>query len=383
MRVAIIGTRGIPNYYGSSEQCAEYLAAGLVKKGHEVVVYSSHNHPYQANSWKSVVINHHYNPASKLGLAGRFIYQYNCIKHLRKRKFDVVLQLGYTAGSVWGWLLPKNAVVTTNMSEMVWARFKYPKTVWPLLRLAEKMAVKYSDFLIANSTETQKYMESRYHKKVTCITPGIQIVEQPDLALLDEFKLKIYQYDLLVAPIKIENNIETILDGVLIANTGRNFLVVGSTDNDYGIYLKTKFQFDKNIVFCEEIGNVSRLNSLRYYSNLYFHGHAAGSDKSALLEAMASSSLICSADSPFNRAELENNAFYFSNAKDVATHLLNVNKTDARCRHMLKNNEQKVKQLYSCDASVNAYANHFEWILANQSKNYQPERVVDQEISFS
>jgi glycosyltransferase involved in cell wall biosynthesis len=383
MRVAIIGTRGIPNYYGASEQCAEHLAAGLVKKGYEVVVYNAHNHPYQANSWKSVEISHQHNPENKLGRLGQFIYQYNCIKDLRKKKFDVVLQLGDVASLAWSWFLPKNTIVTTNISEWTWARFNYPKTIWPLLRFAEKMAIKNSDFLIANPAETQRYIESRYNKKVTCIAYGIKVVEQPDLTVLNEFKLQKHQYDLLIAPIKVENNIEIILDGVLKANTGRSFLVVGSTDNNYGIYLKAKFQCDKNIMFYEQISDVNQLNTLRYYSNLYFHGDATGRSKPALLEAMASNGLICSANNQFNRAVLGNEAFYFSNAKDVAIHLLHVNKTDARCRQMLKNNVQKVKDLYSCDASVNSYANHLESILANQSKIYQPEKVVDQEVSFS
>ena len=47
MRIAIIGTRGIPNQYGGFEQFAEYVSVGLVNKGHEVFAYSSHDHPYQ------------------------------------------------------------------------------------------------------------------------------------------------------------------------------------------------------------------------------------------------------------------------------------------------------------------------------------------------
>ena len=46
MRIAIIGTRGIPNHYGGFEQFAEYLSRELVQSGHEVWVYNSHNHPY-------------------------------------------------------------------------------------------------------------------------------------------------------------------------------------------------------------------------------------------------------------------------------------------------------------------------------------------------
>ena len=54
MRVAIIGTRGIPNNYGGFEQCAEYLSVGLVKRGHSVTVYSPEFHPYKENFYKGV-----------------------------------------------------------------------------------------------------------------------------------------------------------------------------------------------------------------------------------------------------------------------------------------------------------------------------------------
>ena len=39
MKIAILGTRGIPNNYGGYEQLAEYLSVGLVEKGHEVIGY--------------------------------------------------------------------------------------------------------------------------------------------------------------------------------------------------------------------------------------------------------------------------------------------------------------------------------------------------------
>jgi len=47
MKIAIIGTRGIPNNYCGFEQFAEYLSIGLVDKGYDVFVYNSHNHPFK------------------------------------------------------------------------------------------------------------------------------------------------------------------------------------------------------------------------------------------------------------------------------------------------------------------------------------------------
>ena len=50
MKIAILGTRGIPNNYGGFEQFVEYLSVGLINKGHRVVVYHSHNYSYKQSS---------------------------------------------------------------------------------------------------------------------------------------------------------------------------------------------------------------------------------------------------------------------------------------------------------------------------------------------
>jgi hypothetical protein len=40
MRIAMLGTRGVPSVYGGFETCAEQLGVRLVERGHEVTVYS-------------------------------------------------------------------------------------------------------------------------------------------------------------------------------------------------------------------------------------------------------------------------------------------------------------------------------------------------------
>ena len=84
LKIAIIGCRGIPNFYGGFEKLAECLSVGLVDKGHNITVYNSHNHPYQKKDFYGVRIVHCYDPEYKLGTAGQFIYDWNCIQHARK-----------------------------------------------------------------------------------------------------------------------------------------------------------------------------------------------------------------------------------------------------------------------------------------------------------
>ena len=122
LRIAILGTRGIPNHYGGFENLAEHLAPALVRSGHEVYVYNSHNHPFRETLWKGVHIVHCYDPEFRMGSAGQFIYDLNCIRDARKRNYDVILQLGYSSSSVWGRLFPAKSVIVYHMDGLEWKR---------------------------------------------------------------------------------------------------------------------------------------------------------------------------------------------------------------------------------------------------------------------
>jgi glycosyltransferase involved in cell wall biosynthesis len=360
MKIAIIGTRGIPNHYGGFEQCAEYLALGLVKRGFEVIVYNSHNHPYQEKQWNGVQIIHCYDPEVKLGTAGQFIYDFNCILDVRKRNCDVVLQLGYTSSSIWGLLMPKKVVVTTNMDGLEWKRTKYSEKVKKFLRYAESLGVKYSDHLISDSIGIQDYLKDKYKVDSTYIAYGATIFEKPDVDVLNDYDLIPNQYDMLIARLEPENSIEIILDGVVKANVKRPFLIIGNHDTAYGNYLKNKFSNHSQIQFIGGIYNMGILNNLRYYSNIYFHGHTVGGTNPSLLEAMSSNSLICANGNPFNKYILGNDAIYFQNENDVANHLTNVEYEQELYQIMLKENKNKINTLYDWELITDQYANHFK-----------------------
>lgn len=359
MKIAILGTRGIPNHYGGFEQCAEYLAVGLVQKGFEVIVYNSHNHPYQQDTWNGVQIVHCYDPEHKLGTAGQFIYDLNCIRDLRKRKVDVILQLGYTSSSVWGSFLPrKRSVVTTNMDGLEWKRTKYSEKVKKFLLYAEKLGVKHSDHLISDSIGIQNYLKETYNTDSTFIPYGADEFLNADEAVLQEYGLKAYDYDMLIARLEPENSIEIILDGVALVNNNRTFLVIGKHQTKYGEYLKAKFSKYANIKFIGGVYDINKLNNLRYYSNVYFHGHTVGGTNPSLLEAMASNSLICANDNAFNKYILGDDALYFLTAEEVAACIKSTDKNSAANQQKLLNNTNKVRNTYSWPIIVDQYAQH-------------------------
>lgn len=367
MQVAIIGTRGIPNHYGGFEQCAEYMAEGLVKRGFDITVYNSHNHPYQESEWHGVKIVHCFDPEYKLGTAGQFIYDLNCILDSRKRNFDVILQLGYTSNSIWGWLLPRKSVVTTNMDGLEWKRAKYSRPVQKFLLLAEKLAVNYSDYLISDSIGIGEYLFAKYKKESVFIPYGACLFDNKDWSVLSEFGLSPYQYDMLISRPEPENSIEIILDGYVNSDTKRKFLVVGNYDNKYGQYIRGKYKSNPEILFVGGVYDINKLNNLRTFSNLYFHGHSVGGTNPSLLEAMASSCLICAHDNPFNKYILEGDAFYFQSVDDVTVCLNETEDKYSRCQHMIENNRQKIHEIYSWEKVVDKYASHLLNITSSES----------------
>lgn len=341
MRVGIIGTRGIPNKYGGFEQFTMHFAKYLAEEGIEVVVYNSSNHPYKENRWNGVEIVHCWDPEKLIGSAGQFFYDLGAILNARKQKFDVLFQLGYTSSSIWGFLFPKKTKIITNMDGQEWKRAKYNKWVKRFLKKAECWAIKQSDVLIADSRGIQEYLKNEYSASSHFIAYGANVVHKFDKTILDKYNLLPNSYNLLIARMEPENNIETIIKGHR-NNSADKLIVIGNLDTTLGKYLASNYS--SSVTFVGENYNFHELNSLRYFSKLYFHGHSVGGTNPSLLEAMACGCSIVAHDNPFNRDVLDQNALYFSSEKEIHD-ILNSKKTPIK--NSADNNKKKLQEVYS------------------------------------
>ncbi|MBC7440808.1 MAG: DUF1972 domain-containing protein [Flavobacterium sp.] len=362
MKIAILGTRGIPNHYGGFEQFAEFFSVYLAENDKEVYVYNSHNHPYQQKTFKGVNIIHQFDPEYKIGTVGQFIYDLNCILDSRKRNFDIILQLGYTSSSIWSFLFPKKTLIITNMDGLEWKRTKYSKTVQKVLQFAEKLAVKYSDYLIADSIGIQKYIQQKYNKDATYIAYGAHQFSNPDLSVLNTYKIENQNYNLILARLEPENNIETILNGIDLSKDKMPVLIIGNHQTKFGNYLKEKFKNNSNIRFLGAVYNHNHLDNLRWFSNIYFHGHSVGGTNPSLLEAMASKAFIFAHNNDFNKAILNENAYYFSNAEEVKNLTLKIKKNDNL--HLIENNFNAIESEFNWDKINGKYLQLFTKCMA-------------------
>lgn len=369
MRIGILGSRGIPNRYGGFEECAEQLGVRLVKMGHRVAVYNSHHHPYSHKEYKGVDIIHKYDPEPRLGTFGQFIYDLNCLIDAKNRAFDVLLLLGYTSSSLWQQLglMPKKTVIITNMDGFEWKRAKYSPRVKNFLRLAEGWAAKKSHLMVADSLKIEQYLEAKYTTQAVYIAYGAQVFKGPSPEILEPFNLQPFEYNLLIARLEPENNLELILTGVQQSASDKVTLVVGNHNTPHGEKLKAKFKSSRTR-FIEGHFEKEVINNLRYHAHLYFHGHSVGGTNPSLLEAMACRCVIVAHRNPFNLEVLGKDGNYFIDALDVVNALDHLERNAVQ-KERIKNNLDKIKERYNWKLVAEQYEVVFEQALISKNSD--------------
>jgi glycosyltransferase involved in cell wall biosynthesis len=353
LKIGILGTRGIPNHYGGFEQFAEHLSFGLLQRGHQVYVYNSTLHPYREKNWNGVQIIHCRDWEHKIGTAGQFFYDLNCINDARKRNFDILLHLGYTSDSIWHWRWPKKAMNIVNMDGLEWNRSKYNKPTQRFLKWAESLAAKNAQVMIADSPSIQDHLLATYGKNPVYIPYGAEPFTQPDASVLEKYKLLPHQYFLMIARMEPENNIEMIIQGHLAARHTFPLFVIGNITNKFGKYITTKYT-SPAIKFSDAIYDQSELNNLRYFSELYFHGHSVGGTNPSLLEAMACGCRIAAHSNRFNKSVLQDEADYFPGADGVSA-IINTPKDPSIIDQWKKSNMNKILSIYNQERIIDSY----------------------------
>jgi hypothetical protein len=351
MKIAILGTKGIPNNYGGYEQFAEFISKCFIERSHSVTVYNPHYHQFRGHDFNGVSIIKKYSPEKLIGGAANIIYDYLCLKDALKRDFDIIYEAGYHSVALsYKFLKVKGQtkpIIITNMDGLEWKRTKWSRPIRSIIKKFEQIAVKRSPYLVADNVGIQKYLKDKYNAESFFIPYGADPVEFFDSSHLEKYGVTKVNYLMLVARLEPENNIETIIDGHCMSSANFSLVVVGNHTTRHGKYLKDKY-VDPRVRFIGGIYDKPRLDSLRHFSLAYFHGHSVGGTNPSLLEAMASQSFIIAHKNPFNESILGNSAMYFQSKGEVTT-LINTIE-DLRVKYsnqFVEENFTKIKTLYN------------------------------------
>lgn len=375
MKIAFVSTRGIPNNYGGFEQFAEYISVGMAQRGHEVVVYSPKFHPYQESTYKGVRIKHIYSPETWMGSSvGSFFYDFASLRDaLKKEDFDIIYEAGYTSiipAYIWFNVKKrKRPIFTTNMDGLENKRSKFSPMVRRFLDWEEKMAVKYSHYLIADNMGIHDYYKEKYGKESKFLAYGADIHDDFKAEYLEEFGLKSEEYYILIARLEPENNIVMAIEGYLHSkeNGRRPLIVVGKTNTPHGKELVEKYGNERNVEFVGGIYDFKKLDSVRHFSKAYFHGHSVGGTNPSLLEAMAAGCFIFAHDNIFSRAVLKENAFYYPSADKVTEYLNRIDTIaeGSKIQYTARNIEV-IRNEYSWESLIDKHEKYFYWLLSQK-----------------
>ena len=375
MKIAFVSTRGIPNNYGGFEQFAEYISVGMAQRGHEVVVYSPKFHPYQESTYKGVRIKHIYSPETWMGSSvGSFFYDFASLRDaLKKEDFDIIYEAGYTSiipAYIWFNVKKrKRPIFTTNMDGLENKRSKFSPMVRRFLDWEEKMAVKYSHYLIADNMGIHDYYKEKYGKESKFLAYGADIHDDFKAEYLEEFGLKSEEYYILIARLEPENNIVMAIEGYLHSkeNGRRPLIVVGKTNTPHGKELVEKYGNERNVEFVGGIYDFKKLDSVRHFSKAYFNGHSVGGTNPSLLEAMAAGCFIFAHDNIFNRAVLKENAFYYPSADKVTEYLNRIDTIaeGSKIQYTARNIEV-IRNEYSWESLIDKHEKYFYWLLSQK-----------------
>lgn len=325
MKVAIIGTVGVPANYGGFETLVEQLVRHNQDEDLQYSVFCSKK-SYSDKRWV-----YHGAKTEYIGLNANGLQSipYDIVSLIRaSRQSDVILILGVSGCAflpIYRLFSKKKLII--NIDGLEHRRDKWNKWVRKFLKFSEKQAVKYGDVVVTDNKGITDYVLDEYGKSSCLIAYGgdqvIKEVNEDQINnVLDKYKLEKEAYALGICRIEPENNVHLILEA--FENAKKKIVFIGNWQkNEFGKQLASKYKDSDYVRITPAVYDLEVLNVLRSNCNLYLHGHSAGGTNPSLVEAMFFKKPIIAYDCIYNRETTENKARYFKSVGELESLISN------------------------------------------------------------
>ena len=231
MKIAILGTRGIPAAYSGFETAVEHLAAGFAERGHEVVVYCR-PHVVDRELHEHVGARLVHLPTIRNKYLDTFVHTYLSAEHAVQRlKPDVALF--FIAGNSPLTRITRGAGVPTviNVDGLDSDRSKWPAAAKSYLRFAERNAPRWADVALTDSDSVADIFDERYGQRIDVIPYGVEDPGYTTTDTLQRLGLTPGEYVLFVGRLEPENNPHMLVDAFsripYSVTQGKKLVVVG------------------------------------------------------------------------------------------------------------------------------------------------------------
>lgn len=317
MKIALVGTRGVPAMYGGFETCVEEVGQRLAAMGHEVIVYcrtAKRDQPGPTH-YLGMKLVHHSAPARKS--LETLVHSGRAVGHILGHRVDAAI-LFNAANSPWLPVLKAARIpVATHVDGLEWQRARWGKLGRKYYRAAESLAVRLSDALIADAEGIQDYYTDEFGIATTLLAYGAPILEDGGSSRIAGLGLDAKAYHLVVARFLPENHVHLIVEGYTNSRARLPLVVVGSHPYAEEYTAKLHAMGDERVNFIGGVWDQDLLDELYANALVYWHGHSVGGTNPSLLRAMGAGAATNAFDVSFNREVLGGAGEYFATAADI------------------------------------------------------------------
>ena len=331
MKIAILGTRGIPARYGGFETFAEQLSKRLADRGHQVTVYC--RRPFtKPDDVEDPRIRRVILPTISSKFVDTVFHTFLSVIHVSFSDAEVVL-ICNVANSPLAWI-PRvfGKPVVFNIDGLDRKRKKWNFLGRFYLLLSEMIAVVTPTRLVTDAYVIQDYYWRRYRKRSTMIAYGAEVPEGCNN--LDGFNLSEKQYLLYVSRLEPENNPELVIRAYRKVDTHWPLVVVGGNPYNSLYVKKLKALADPRVVFTGPVYGRAYWR-LQNNAGLYLCASEVGGTHPGLVEAMAAGNPVLYLDTPENRETVADCGIAFGRDVDGLSRKIFVTIQDSELRASL------------------------------------------------
>jgi glycosyltransferase involved in cell wall biosynthesis len=366
MKVAILGTRGIPANYGGFETFAEELSTRLAARGHDVTVYCrSNNVRYTGRAYRGVALVILPTIGTKYldTVAHTFLSVFHAIPH----RFDCIL-LCNAANAVFA-AVPRimRTPVALNVDGIERKRKKWGLLGRSYYKISEFLSTFIPNVVVTDAAVIRDYYRDRYGISSVMIAygAGCDRVETTDVLLKLDAQPR--EYVLYVSRLEPENNAHLVVEAFESVRTSKRLLIVGDAPYAQKYIDRLKTTSDPRVGFPGGIYGTG-YRELQSHAYIYIHATEVGGTHPALVEAMGAGNCVIVYDTPENREVVGDCGMYFSNAGDLARQIQAAIDDPAMVERYRGLAHAHAQALYSWDAITDQYEKLFNQMSASKVK---------------
>lgn len=320
MRIALIGTRGVPARYGGFETAVEEVGRRLVSRGHEVTVYCRTGRTGERRPTYLGMRLVHLPALPSRSLETLSHTGLSALHHLLRGSADAAIVFNAANALFLPLIGLRRTPVATHVDGLEWRRGKWGPLGQRYYRLAESLSVRWSDALIADAVGISDYYAEEFRAATHQIAYGAPILPQVGHQQLAPLGVESHGYHLVVARFEPENHVDLAVEGYLRSAATLPLLVVGSAPyrSDHADRIEALSRADSRVRLLGGIWDQQLLDQLYANAATYIHGHSVGGTNPSLLRAMGAGAAVAAYDVVFNREVLGDTGQFFTAADDLA-----------------------------------------------------------------